>query len=309
MIANNGYTANAQSSTLIPIKSEQSGLPESIRREAFATIYRARQSVLALRNDDHLWKRKDGAQTVFPVLALCDPFPETVAQVVDPSLQAAAQQLAAKRSQPWTPDTVLEATAAAYASRMHATAHVDPHVITRLSRTKLSTLPPTDAALLLIALEHNAITVEGGWQTVINTIRHAHKLDACQVAIAALGRLKLAPRGADKTGDDVLAHVRWLTNRLSLRDNTPATADATDALTPEAAFFITLLASHLPRQTLAGDPSLFPYNWRNHIANRLIAQQQYDSDTRRHYWKASASSQSDLQTTTYAIMTLVLLAE
>lgn len=303
------FTSAAQRASLIPIKSEQSGLPESIRRETFATISRARQSVLDRRDANNLWTRKDGAQTAFPVLALCDPFPETFAKEVDLSLQAAKQRLAEKRSQPWTSATASEATVAALASRMNAASQIDAHVLTRLSRIKLSTLPPTEAALVLIALEHNSISVEGGWHAVINTIRRSHNPDTCQVAIAALGRLKSAPSGTGKLGDDVRAHIRWLVNHLSLHGNNTSTAETADALTPEAAFFITLLASRLPRQTLARDSSLFPYNWRNHIANRLIAQQRYDPETGCQYWEASASSESDLQTTTYAIMTLVLLAE
>lgn len=308
VIANICNDARAQHSALIAIKSEQSGLPESIRRETFAAIDGSRRSILALRDADHLWTRDDGAQTVFPVLALCDPFPKATAEAVDAALETAAQRLSEKRSQPWTPFTASEAAYAALASRMNQARPLETPVLTRLSRVKLSTLSPTDAALLLIALEQNGICVEGGWQAVINTVRHERKPVSCHVAIAALGRLKSASSGTDKPGDDVLAHVRWLTNQLSLRSNL-ITADSPDALTPEAAYFITVLASSLPRQTLANDATLFPYNWRNAIANRLIAQQRFDLETGHQFWKASTPTGSDLQSTTYAIMTLVLLAE
>ncbi|MBQ6103511.1 MAG: hypothetical protein IJL06_07550, partial [Kiritimatiellae bacterium] len=77
---------------------------------------------------------------------------------------------------------------------------------------------------------------------------------------------------------DVLAHVRWLAARLDLRFLAAGAApDPAHPLDPESALLVALLASSLPRRALADpDLRLFPRDWRNHLADRLLAAQVSD---------------------------------
>ena len=44
------------------------------------------------------------------------------------------------------------------------------------------------------------------------------------------------------------------------------------------------------RHALAADPTLFPWDWRNHLANRLVVRQTVDPDTGAAGWDGAAAS-------------------
>lgn len=304
--------APATSSSIVAIRSEQSSLPESIRREAYATIDRSRETLLALGHCNGLWTLRDDSNTIFPALAFCDPEPESQADIVALSVSTSLKQIESNLSKPWNPAQAMEVAYTALAEMMNFHQAIEPRILTRLARVPHSALKCTDSALLLMALEANGIPMDGSWQAVVNTLRLSPESDVTSVAVAAIGRLKSKPKDFGRPREDVLAHVRWIARKIGL-DEEKRSASETDLLTPEAAFFISVLVAQLPRQILAEDPTLLPYDWRNHLANRLIAQQRKDSATGLDYWDTAPSStpnsDSSLQATAYAVMTLVILAE
>ncbi len=299
--------------SIIAIRSEQSSLPESIRREAYAAIDRSRMTLLALGHRNGLWMLQNGSGTIFPALAFCDPKPELQAEVVALSVTTSLKQIEINLSKPWSQAQAMEAAYTVLAEMMSCHQAIEePRILTRLTRVQRSALKNTDSALLLMALEANGIPVDGDWQAIVNNLRLSSESDVTSVAIAAIGRLKSRTQTFGRPREDVLAHVRWIARKITLGEEKRLSANP-DLLTPEAAFFITVLASQLPRQILAKDSTLLPYNWRNHLANRLIAQQRKDPATGLDYWDTAATpspnSDSALWATTYAVMTLIILAE
>ena len=80
-------------------------------------------------------------------------------------------------------------------------------------------------------------------------------------------------------------------------------------VTPENALLCAILASALPRRDLAADPALFPWDWRNHLANRLVVRQTVDPDTGEAFWDGGSSGAPRLLATTQAVLALRLLAQ
>lgn len=304
--------APTRAASIVAIRSEQSSLPESIRRETYAAIERAREMLLALDRHNGLWTVQDGSSTIFPALAFCDPKPELQADVVSLSVTTSLKRIEINLSKPWSPSQAMEAVYTALAESVNFNRPINSRILTRLLRVQRTTLKHTDSALLLMALEANGIPIDGDWQAIVNNLQLTSESDITSVTIAALGRLKSKVENFRPPREDVIAHTRWIARRIALREDDRLSSGA-DLLTPEAAFFITVLASQLPRQILAEDPTLFPYDWRNHIASRLIAQQRKDPTTGLDYWDTALSpspdSESALEATTYAVMTLVILVE
>lgn len=54
------------------IRSNTSELPESINREAYAAIDRARNALVQIQNKDGTWTTDENRKTVLPALALID---------------------------------------------------------------------------------------------------------------------------------------------------------------------------------------------------------------------------------------------
>ena len=75
-----------------------------------------------------------------------------------------------------------------------------------------------------------------------------------------------------------------------------------------------IFASGFPNRQFAKDKSIFPYDWRNHLANRIIASQIYCTETGEPYWRGASSTElarssyEALEASTLAIITLVNLA-
>ena len=299
------------STALVSVKSDQSALPESILRETEVAIDRSRQMLLHRRSDDGLWTLQNGARTVFPVLALDDPEATTSKTIVRESLAGSRLAIAQKISASWTADDVAEAAYNALASEMNSPGTADPRVVSRLQRVTLHALNPADAALLLLALEARQLPTREGWTFLVNTFYQSKNQTLESVALAAYGRMKTRQHIDDRPAKDVLAHVRWIAHQVDLGYGRDFTGD--DPLTPKSAFFISLLAAQLPRHVFHEDTTLLPYDWRTHLASRLIAEQRNDAVSGLNYWDTAANPSPDsdtaLRDTTYAIMTLIILAE
>ncbi|MGI5868042.1 MAG: hypothetical protein ACOX9C_01165 [Kiritimatiellia bacterium] len=302
--------AHAQGAVLVPVRSNQSLLPESIRRETFATIDRTRATLLSRQDDDGLWTLADGSRTVFPALALCDPF-FPAARELDAALAAADAWLAERAAKPWTARGAAEAIYATLAQLLHRGRPPGDRLATRLSRIRLDALPHDDAALALAALDYLESAPDGGWAGLVNRLR-AHRPPAVDtVAIAALARFNVSHARHDLPTRDVQEHLRWIAEHAEL-GTLRRSADAKQ-ITPPAAFFLAVVAAQLPRRAFLDERPPLPVNWRNTLANRLIERQRVDSATGLNYWDSSPApsptSDSALRETTFAIMTLVILAE
>ena len=277
--------------TLVALRSDQAGLPESIGRETLAAVDRACDSL-----------RLFGAGDLRAAAALSEP------GAPGPELAAALAAAAATVDRPWSPR---ETENAVFAVLGAAFAGADPPepLLRRLERERLDALPPGTAALALAALDSLGADASAGWDRLAERpVPAAPTLSS--VAAAALARQARARRRGvpdDPPPADVLAHVRWLAARLDLRFRASGAApDAAHPLDPESALLAALLASSLPRRALA-DPSLglFPVDWRNHLADRLLALQVSDPPGVFRWTEADGDS---VRATTLAILALRLLA-
>ena len=304
-------TACAQTAALVPVRSGQALLPESILRETCAAIDRARATLARRQGDDGLWTLADGTRTAFPALALCDPAAPASARELEAALAAAEARRAEHATKPWSPRTASEAVYATLARLLHSGRGPDGLLATRLARVKLDALPQDDAALALAALDSLGTPLDGGWAWLVNRLRAHRPADVESVAIAALARFNSGRSQDGIPARDVQEHLRWIAARIHL--GAPRRAEDPEPITPSAAFFIAALASQLPRRAFLDDPSLLTYDWRNHLASRLVARQRVDPATGLHYWDSSptpsAAGDAALRETAYAVMTLVILAE
>lgn len=309
-IAFDSHLASA-STSLVTLRSDQSLLPESILRETEATIDRTRLMLAQRREDNGLWFLTNGTETVFPVLALCDTPPGLYAAVVSESRSCASGRIEGILTKPWTAHDAAEASYTALAGLLSLESTDNERLLNRLERTQLTEMNLEDAALLLMTLEAYGRPTESRWPGLLNSLYIQTRQTPESVAIAALGRLKSGRKEGGPPPKDVLAHVRWIARQINLGYGKDVPVP--DPITPKAAFYIAVLASQLPRQTLIGDPSMLPYDWRNQLAGRLIAQQRTDAATGLNYWDSSHEpspfSDAALRDTTYAIMTLLILSE
>lgn len=283
--------APAAPRTLVALRSDQSGLPESIARETLASVDRACDSLRAL-----------GAGDPRAAAALSEP------GVPAPELGPALDAVAATLDRPWTPR---EAEDAVFALLGAAFAGAEPPapLLRRLERERLDALPPGLAALALSALDAFGADDAAGWDRLAERPVPADPTLASVAAAALARRARARRRGVpdDPPPADVLAHVRWLAARLDLRFRASGAApDAAHPLDPESALLVALLASSLPRRALA-DPSLglFPVDWRNHLADRLLALQVSDPPG---VFRWTSPDGDSVRATTLAVLALRLLA-
>lgn len=299
------------STSLVALRSDQSLLPESILRETYASIDRTRLMLAHRRNDKGLWILADSSQTVFPALALGDAPPGLYAEAVSEALTSSSERIEGILSKPWTAYEAAEASYTALAGILSSRPVENQRLLARLERVRLTEMNLDDAALTLLALEAYGRPTEGGWSGLANSLHIKARQTPESVALSALGRLKAGRNAGGPPSKDVLAHVRWIARRIDLGYGKEA--QVPDPVSPKAAFYIALLASQLPRQSLVGDPSMLPYDWRNHLASRLIAQQITDPATGLNYWDSSREpspfSDAALRDTTYAVMSLLILCE
>lgn len=283
--------APAAPRTLVALRSDQAGLPESIGREALASIDRACDSL-----------RIFGAADARSAAALSEP------GVPAPELSAALEAAAAGADRPWSAH---EAEAAVFALLGAAFAGAEPPgpLLRRLERERLGSLPPGTAALALAALDSFGADTAAGWDRLAERPVPAAPTLA-SVAAAALARQARARRrgvAGDPPPADVLAHARWLAARLDLRFRASGAApNPGHPLDPESALLVAILASSLPRRALA-DPALglFPVDWRNHLADRLLALQVCDPPGVFRWTEPDGDS---VRATALAVLALRLLA-
>ena len=305
------------------LRSDLAALPESIRRESLAAVDRACDSLRAAlpprpsvlprpprgedvlprppRGEDVLPRPPRGVADLFPAAALAD------SAAPDPLFAAALSRCAATLAQPW--DSA-RARDAAYLLLGAARAGAEPPagLVDRLAKTDLSALGVADRALALVALDSFGADTAAGWDALARRPVPAAPTLA-DVAAAALARVARARRlrGPDAPMPDVLAHARWLAARLHLGFG--GADDPDHEVTPENALLCAILASALPRRDLAADPALFPWDWRNHLANRLVVRQAVDPDTGEAFWDGGSSGAPRLLATTQAVLALRLLAQ
>ncbi len=288
--------AAAASATLL--RSGLAALPESIRRESLASVDRACDSLRRAADpaSPGLWPCG-----LAPAAALSD------AGAPDPLLSNALARAAATLSRPWDAASTRDA---AYVLLGAAWAGVEPPagLLDRLARADLAALGPGDRALALVALDSFGADTAAGWDALARRpVPSAPTLS--DVAAAALARADRARRlrGPDAPMPDVLAHARWLAARLRLGFG--GADDPAHPVTPEGALLCTIVASALPRRDLAADPTLFPWDWRNHLANRLVTRQLADPDTDEYGWDGGASGAPRPLATAQAVLALRLLAQ
>lgn len=213
---------------------------------------------------------------------------------------------------PWTPFVAREATYTTLITVfLNQTSSLPPDWLSRFSRIKLESLSSADAAFALLTLDALDRPYEGGWATLVNRFRRAPSPALESVTLTALARFYANPQKTGVPSRDVIEHLRWIANQIRLHEPSPPIAS--DPLTPTTACFLTLLANQLPRSTWLNDPTLLPPQWRNALANRLLARQLVDPTTGFQYWDSSTApnpnNPSALRETTFAILTLTLLAQ
>ena len=239
------------------MRSSQSSLPESIQREVYAAIERARTP-------------SDGSA----IIATAE---EQIAKSWDAEFAVAVAV------------AILNGNAAS------------PRIVAKLSRQDTAQFAPSDTALILLALESSGVESRAKWRALAERGRVSNP-DINAVALSALCHAMAAPRGdMGAPSPAALAHLRWIGKRLNLGyGNTPTGGDD-DILTPETAFYTALAASHLPRSVFVADNPPLPYDWRNHLAARLVARQRFDPATRSYNW-------GDPRDSNFAILTLKLIS-
>ncbi|MGN0845626.1 MAG: hypothetical protein ACI4QT_10470 [Kiritimatiellia bacterium] len=281
-------------SGVVLLRSDQIELPESIGRETIAVIDRSIDTLRDCQSEDGLWKDRNAIP--------CAVFGTRNAP--DPSQLQALQELAKTVSRPWDANDIRNASFVLLgAARVGLSP--PPALLERLSRANLDALPPADCAITLLALDAFRIPTKKHWERLAQRPLPP-KNTLSSVAASALARHASHPGAFSSPRPDVLAHIRWLAARLNLGfvGQVPP-PDPEYPLDPENAFLIAVLANSIPRHLLA-DPknALFPYNWKNHLANRIISLQQCDDDG-NYFWDGPRST---LENTTLAILALQILS-
>ena len=309
--------------TKIPfVRSKTSTLPESIHREAFATIDRARSSLVELQSKNGVWITDSGEETVLPALALFDglipsPF---YAEKLAAASSAANNWLKDNAAKPWTLQQIKEATFALNLlslTNAEATIHKDVALahLKSISKHSLSELDPIGKYFLLITLaQYNELSIDC-FDTIIREQASINKEDL--LAVEIIGIARLMRRNKEIPENDAKAYLRFLANKLQLGYHNSAPGE-NEILTPSIGFLTMIFASSFSNRQLAMDSKLFPYDWRNHLANRIIASQIYCSKTFAPYWEGNSDSKDEqafsrtsresLEATTLAIITLSNLA-
>ncbi len=301
---------SAQTSSPGLIMSSSALLPESIRRETFATIDRTRTTIAKAVSGQGLWIGADGAPTVFPVLALIEPDGPAYGyeQVVERALSEASTRLDAVISKPWTPHDAAEAAYTVSALAMLGRPVPSPAVSNRIARANTGGMSPTQIYFAASARELCGADASQCWEALAHAREHTPTVAG--TALCAIGRLMRNPGTSPAPpGDDVLAHVRWLVKKIDLGYHNPDPG-RNDPLTPSAALFVADIFSRIPR-ALCGEESMPPYDWRNHVANRIITRQIYDPDTGLGFWDSGDGdplSPASIHETAVAVFVLSMLA-
>ncbi len=259
------------------LRSDGPWLPESIARETAAAVARAEDWLM-----DH-----DSGNAIFPSPSPSLPWSDSDA--FDAALAVLDAEIDGR-----TPPTAL-------------CERVRRHLVARRRLPSGRAASPAlvaDVGSALAACALGAIGMEHPIPDLVPVPPHGTQPDPTRVAAAALLRLcdGSAPRAA------VLAHARWLAARLALGQGPANEQDRPDeALTPQSALLVALIATQLPMRELA-DPAneLFSIDWRIRLADRLLALQVWDSESGGFMWNA-ADGIDNARATRCAILALRLL--
>ena len=329
--------AAAASLRASPLRSSQASLPESIQRETYAAIDRARQALDAAISTpsaavDTVQSATSTAPAApaapFALLALCAPgSPDTASRAAAIEIERILAAAEAAISKPWEADFIFAVSAAvlADASDISRPASSDrpslARILSRLSRADISKLDADAAAFLLLALSAHGADTPAQWRALNQRLAASPqsaeenpRLALQRAALSALCRLMSAPAGRlSGPSPAAIAHLRWISKRLDLRfGNNPVGAD--EILTPCAAFYTAMSASRLPRTLFAAPAPPLPYDWRNHLASRIVTQQLCSPADGAHYWNAAAPSAppgapESIRDTAFAILALLAISD
>lgn len=285
--------------SLVALRSEQAALPESISREAFAAIDRACDSLRESLGTNSVWQGADSAPTVVPAAALSEPG--------EPSseLGLALRRVESSCTKPWSRAETMEAVFTVLGASFAGT-NVPQTIVARLSHVRPETLPVPDAALALLALDAVGADTAEGWERLAGRpLPPEPTLDSIMPLALARQSRSFHRTGSMEPTPDVVAYLRWLSPKLRLAFRADLPEGETDSvgLSPETAFFTAVLASRLPsRFLIRGEGAGIPYNWRNHLANRILASQAWMPDF-------GFGWEPDLRATTEGILALRLIAQ
>lgn len=316
MLSELALTPNFIGTKVSIIRSNTSELPESINREAYATIDRAREAVVALQSKDGTWQTANGEKTILPALALLEgakPSPFYSNQFCR-ATKAAEAWIKENASKPWSIYEIKEASIALNLLAITGQAEEVPQAaiehLKNISTQSLKALDPIGKYFLILALaQYNELSQES-FDTIIreqSQIKESELLPICMIGISRLMRSQ-----SEIPPNDAKAYLRFLANRLQLGYHNLSPGEK-EVLFPQLGFLTMIFASSFTNRQLALDKTLFPYDWRNHLANRIIASQIYCTETGAPYWRGeiesdSRSSYNSLEATTLAIITLSNLA-
>lgn len=294
------------------IRSNTSELPESINREAYATIDRARSALIDLQNTNGTWRTNLGFETVLPAIALLDinSTSEYYSNEIDNATNAAKNWLEIKANKPWSIQETKEVAISINLLTLTQKKNLIPQAaISHLKKNttqSLHGLDPIGKYFFILALAQYDELPQESFDTIIREqaqIKESELLPICMIGISRLMRSK-----SEIPPNDAKAYLRFLANKLQLGYHNLSPGE-NEVLFPQLGFLTMIFASSFTNRQLALDTSLFPYDWRNHLANRIIALQIYCTETGAPYWRGelesdSRTSYNSLEATTLAIITL-----
>ena len=305
--------------TSIPIiRSSSSELPESISREALATIDRSRNAIVQLQEENGEWITTSGGKTFLPALALFDgskspsPF---YSNELSRATQAATVWLTEIANTVWTLQQTREAAIVINLLYLSGgSASIPPAAVEHLKNLpdkELTRLDPVGKYFFILALANlNELPIKR-FDTIIREQARLSKTELLPICMIGISRLMRA--NTDIPANDAKAYLRFIGNKLQLGYHN-LSPSSEEPLTPQLGFLTMIFASGFPNRQFAKDKSIFPYDWRNHLANRIIASQIYCTETGEPYWRGASStglarsSYEALEASTLAIITLINLA-
>jgi hypothetical protein len=277
-------------------RSQPWQLPESILRETLAVAERGREFLARQQAEDGLWRLGDGAVTCWPAMAFAGDVGEAGAAVMTSAVNAVGDALDRDLTRVLTVDETAELARRALVLRAAgARGDLQMRAARRLAAVGTDAFDADDAALALEARGDGAARAEGfEWGAVVAKTAAARRPSVASVALAGLARLV---RGAASDGSAVRAHVRWLARN--------------HGRSAEDDWWVARFVDAVPLAVLHEEG--FPLDWRQRMADALIARQRRDSATGAGFWTTaktmSAESPDVLRETTFAVMVLARVSE
>ena len=274
------------------VRTQPWGLHESIRREAYASIDRGRNYLSSRQAAGGLWALETGAWSCFPAMAFTGDSGAAM-PTLRRALDAAATAVDRSLTRMLTSAETVELARGCLLLQVQG--FRDDRVVRavrRLSLVRLDSFDAGEAALLLDVRGWEGRTSgDPEWGAVVAKTMSMRNPTVGTVALAGLARLERA--GVEAARNAALAHLRWLAGHAPV--------------TSEDAWWLVRFLDQLSPAALhdAG----FPLDWRQRVADALIARQRRDSRTGFGYWRlpgdeSDASGDGALRETTFAVMVL-----